>query len=302
MTTTDSTTTTAAEPRPARTTRPVRRVGALDPADPTTPDDAVLDLDLQALTEATIAAGGRSGTPFGLYVIPSADPAAELARSVEREVFFEYFGNTAEVLADEYGPYEPSSVYLCVLDHLRGRAAGAMRLILPSSAGLKTVVDLERAWEQPVPEVLQRTGLDLPPAQVWDIATIAVTPDYRGASTNGLISLAMYQGVIQLARHRDVHWVLAILDLVVLDLIQQGTGRPFSTFDGIEPMSYLDSPSSLPVWCDLRDYDQRLAITDPGMHEILFQSRGLEAAVSIPAWDGDLPRGTAGDHVLAATA
>jgi len=87
-----------------------------------------------------------------------------------------------------------------------------------------------------------------------------------------------------------------------LQMVKQGTGRPFSTFDGIEPMSYLESPSSLPVWCDLRDYDQRLAITDPGMHEILFQSRGLEAAVSIPAWDGDLPRGTAGDHVLAATA
>ncbi len=107
--------------------------------------------------------------------------------------------------------------------------------------------------------------------------------------------------MIQLARHRDVRWVLAILDLVVLDLIQQGTGRPFSTFDGVEPMSYLDSPSSLPVWCDLEDYDQRLAITDPGMHEILFQSRGLEAAVSIPSWDGSLPRGTSGTRDLAAT-
>jgi hypothetical protein len=262
----------------------------------------VLDLDLHALADGIITAGGRSDTPFGLYVISSSDPAAELARSVEREVFFEYFGNTPAMLDEEYGRYEPSSVYLCVLDHRRGCTAGAMRLILPSSIGLKTVVDLQRAWDQPVAEVLARTGLALPPAQVWDIATIAVTPEYRGASTNGLISLALYQGVIQLARHREVHWVLAILDLVVLDLIQQGTGRPFSTFDGIEPLRYLDSPSSLPVWCDLRDYDRRLAVTDPGMHEILFQSRGLEAAVSIPAWDGDLPRHTSGGHVLATSA
>ena len=264
--------------------------------------DHDLDLDLVELAAATIAAGGRGDTPFGLYVIPSADPAAELARAVERDVFFEYFGNTREMLAAEYDPYEAASVYLCVIDHLRGRAAGAMRLILPSPAGLKTTVDLEQAWSQPVDEVLRRTGLELPARQVWDIATIAVTPDYRGASTNGLISLAMYQGVIQLARHRDVRWVLAILDLIVLELIQEGTGRPFSTFDGIEPRSYLDSPSSLPVWCDLSDYDQRLAITDPGMHEILFQSRGLEAAVSIPSWDGNLPRGTSGDRDLAATA
>ena len=264
--------------------------------------DEAQTIDLQALAADLVATHGRGDTPFGLYVVPASDPAAELARAVERDVFFEYFGNTPEMLAAEYDAYEDSSVYLCVLDHLRGRAAGAMRLILPSSAGLKTTVDLEQSWAQPVTEVLERTGLELPPGRVWDIATIAVTPEYRGASTNGLISLAMYQGVIQLAIHRDVRWVLAILDLVVLDLIQEGTGRPFSTFDGVEPMSYLDSPSSLPVWCDLTDYDQRLAITDPGMHEILFASSGLEAAVSIPAWDGHLPRGTAGDEDLAATA
>ena len=267
-----------------------------------TDGDRVGAIDLDALAAELMADHGRSDTPFGLYVVPSSDPAAELARSVERDVFFEYFGNTAEMLAAEYDAYEPSSVYLLVLDHLRGRAAGAMRLILPSAAGLKTTDDLERAWEQPVPDVLARTGLELPAERVWDIATIAVTPEYRGASTNGLISLAMYQGVIQLAIHRDVRWVLAILDLVVLDLIQTGTGRPFSRFDGIEPMSYLDSPSSLPVWCDLTDYDQRLSITDPGMHEILFRSRGLEAAVSIPPWDGHLPRGTAGEEGLAVTA
>jgi hypothetical protein len=272
-----------------------------NPSTTTTTGPVDIDLDRAALMADLVAAGQRSDTPFGLYVIPSADPAAELARAVERDVFFEYFGNTAEMLAAEYDAYEDASVYLCVVDHLRGRAAGAMRLILPTAAGLKTSVDLEATWSQPVAEVLHRTGLELPPEQVWDIATIAVTPDYRGASTNGLISLAMYQGVIQLARHRDVRWVLAILDLVVLDLIQQGTGRPFSTFDGVEPMSYLDSPSSLPVWCDLEDYDQRLAITDPGMHEILFQSRGLEAAVSIPSWDGSLPRGTSGTRDFAAT-
>jgi len=300
----DATATNATDPTIDLATGPTSPTTTARPSDLTGHLDLTADraVDLDALATAVIAEGGRSDTPFGLYVIPSADPAAELARSVERNVFYEYFGNTPEMLATEYDPYEAASVYLCVIDHRRRRAAGAMRLILPSPAGLKTTVDLEQAWAQPIAEVLSRTGLELPAPRVWDIATIAVTPDYRGASTNGLISLAMYQGVIQLARHRDVRWVLAILDLVVLDLIQQGTGRPFSLFDGVEPMSYLDSPSSLPVWCDLSDYDQRLAITDPGMHEILFHSRGLEAAVSIPSWDGGMPRGTSGDRDLAATA
>jgi len=38
------------------------------------------------------------------------------------------------------------------------------------------------------------------------------------------------------------------------------------------------------------------------MHDILFRSRGLEAAVSIPSWGGGLPTGTSGDRDLAATA
>ncbi len=115
----------------------------MEPTTHTATDRVDIDLDHAALMADLVAAGQRSNTPFGLYVIPSADPAAELARAVERDVFFEYFGNTAEMLAAEYDPYEASSVHLCVVDHLRGQAAGAMRLILPSAAGLKTSVDLE---------------------------------------------------------------------------------------------------------------------------------------------------------------
>lgn len=252
--------------------------------------------DLRALAHETIEAAGRHDEPFGLYVLPASRPAAELVRGVERDVFLEYFDNTAEMLASEYDPYEAASVYLCVIDHRREVAAGGMRLILPSPAGLKTLDDLGRTWAQSPQDVLTRSGLDLPPRRVWDIATIAVAPDYRGAATDGLISLSLYQGVIQLALERDVRWVLAILDLVVLDLIQNGTGRPFSPFVGIEPMSYLDSPSSLPVWCDLHDYGERLSLTDPTMHEILFLGRGLEAAVSLPDWGRDVPD----EHELAA--
>jgi hypothetical protein len=254
-------------------------------------------VDLRGLAHETIQAAGRDDEPFGLYVIPSTRPAAEIVRTIEREVFLEYFDNTAEMLAAEYDPYEAASVYVCVLDHRREVVAGGMRLILPSPAGLKTLDDLGRTWDQRPHEVMARTGLELPARQVWDIATIAVSPDYRGASTDGLISLSLYQGVIQLALQRNVRWVLAILDLIVLDLIQTTTGRPFSPFVGVEPMNYLDSPSSLPVWCDLQDYGQRLSITDPVMHEILFLGRGLEAAVSLPDWARDVP--SAGDLAAA---
>src|SRR5438128_969954 len=89
-------------------------------------------------------------TPFGLYLVPSHQPEAELARSIERDVFFEYFGNTPELLAEEYGRYEQASLFLTVMDHVRVRPAGMIRVIQPSPAGLKTLHDLERVWEQPL--------------------------------------------------------------------------------------------------------------------------------------------------------
>src|SRR5579875_1985596 len=82
--------------------------------------------------------------PFGVYVLRSEDPAAELGRSLERAVFLEAFGNTPELLEVEYSPYESASLFLVVVDHRRRLPAGVMRVICPGGpAGLKSLNDLE---------------------------------------------------------------------------------------------------------------------------------------------------------------
>src|SRR5690349_17152295 len=101
---------------------------------------------MQDLAAALAAREARASTPYGLYLLPADDPAAELARAVERSVFFEFFGNTPDLLADEYGPFEPASRFLLVLDHEMMRPAGTCRLIEPTAAGNKTVTDLDRVW------------------------------------------------------------------------------------------------------------------------------------------------------------
>ncbi|MEI7592387.1 MAG: hypothetical protein WCK41_04120 [Actinomycetes bacterium] len=244
-------------------------------------------IDLSALAHETIESAGRSDEPFGLYVMNASDPAAELARSVERDVFHEYFDNTSDLLETEYAPYDSSSIFLCVLDHRREVPAGVMRVILPSPAGFKTLDAIDDAWGQEPAEVLARTGLDLSLNLVWDIATLAVTRDYRGSSSDGLVSLSLYHGLAQLAVRSDVRWVIATLDLIVLDLLQSAASKPFIPFTGIEPRSYLDSASSLPVWCQIIDFQERLVVENPTMYEVMFLGRGLEAAVSAPDWDQD---------------
>ena len=139
---------TLVEARPASPGAPDRRLP------PHTDDD-----ELQALSRSLMGRSSRPPTTFGLYLLRSHDPAAELARRVEHEVFGEAFGNTPELLAEEYGPYEPASVYCCVLDHRRARPVGALRLILPGPAGLKSLVDVERGWGRSGTELLAATGV-----------------------------------------------------------------------------------------------------------------------------------------------
>jgi hypothetical protein len=220
--------------------------------------------------------------PFGVYVLAGSEPSSDLARSIERDVFFEFFGNTPELLAEEYDRYEDASLFLCVVDHERDRAAGMMRIITPSPAGFKSLDDIGRAWGEPPHEVIRRTGVEFEPDALWDIATLAVAPEYRGDATGGLVSLALYQALGVLATAHDVHWLLAILDVVVLDLIQDRTRRVFSRFDGLEPRSYLDSPASLPVWSDVLEYRSRVALIDRPLHDLIFEGKGLESVVSLP--------------------
>ncbi len=234
---------------------------------------------LRELGSRVVAEAGQPSEPFGVYVFAADAPESELARHVEREVFYEYFNNTPELLEAEYGPYEGSTVFVCALDHRRGLPAGAIRLVLPSPAGLKSLGDVEPVWGHRIDDVLERTNLRLEADSAWDIATLAVDPEYRGRATDGLVSLGLYQGVAQLALRCDVKWVVTILDLVVLNLLQGVMAGPFERFVGLEPLPYLDSPASLPVYSDLDAYFARLETADPSMYEILFGGQGLEAAV-----------------------
>ena len=246
--------------------------------------EQILDLtlsDLRDLADDTARAAGRNGTPFGTYVFTADDPASELARHVERTVFLEAFGNTTELLAASYGPYEASTAFICVLDHRRALPAGGMRMILPGRLGSKTLDDLAVEWGQPIEDVWQRTGLVGSPEQVWDCATMSVGAGYR----SGLISQAMLQAWVTSMRVCGARYVVTILDHVVLRHLQAMMRKPFAPFAGVNARSYLGSPSSLPCYADLLTWAERVEREAPQVLDVLYHGRGLEAAVSHPDWD-----------------
>lgn len=248
---------------------------------------ADLDLvrsELAALVDRVVAeeSGAEPGEPFGLYVFDGDHPGAELGRAVERSVFFESFGDTPALLRDEYAPYDGASRFLCLVDHRRRMPVGVVRLILPSPAGFKSLNDIEGTWGERPDVVLERGAQGLALDRTWDIATLAVVPEYRGRAASGLVTQGLYQGIFTLARLEGVSHCVTVLDVVVLRTIQWQFKKPFLHYAGIEPRRYLGSPLSTPVWCDILPWRRRLLAERVDLHDLLFRGSGLDAAIRLP--------------------
>lgn len=234
--------------------------------------------ELRQLAESVIPSGVKE--TLGVYAFSSDDPAADLARHVEAEVLFEAFGNTPELLHEEYDRYESRSFFLCVLDHRRRRPAGVIRIIIPyrDGSGSKTYDDIERMWGQPH-SALRCEGRPFPAGSSWDMATLAVSPEYRGAATAGVTALALYQSMLRASVRCGVTWGAALLDAVVHRMIEWRFDSPFQIFDGLEGKHYLGSALSLPVYSDAARWREGLKVSNPTMYDLIFEGVGLGPAL-----------------------
>ncbi len=228
-------------------------------------------------------------TPFGLHLVGPGEPLAAEARGLEAAVFQETFGNTRDMLDAEYAPFDDVSVFIVVLDNHRGKTAGMIRLTVDGHGTLKSMADIERdPWRVPLSDALGAAGLDdLDPSQVLDVTTLAVDPEYRSGSTGGLVSMSLYAAVTQTAKAGGFRWLASILDVVVLDLINSVGYNGFKHYPGVEPLPYLDSPASVPVWADLVEHEPLMRRAEPDLAAVMFDGAGLEAAVA----PGDYARG-----------
>jgi hypothetical protein len=172
-------------------------------------------------------------------VFDAQGDAAAAARQCEADVFLDRFGNTADQLAAEYGPYDAASVFLAVLDD-DGVAHGAARLVRPGPAGLKTINDLAGdPWRVDPVLAVRRAGID--PAATWEGATFAVR---RGVRRRGYDALeALLHGFTVGSLVNGFRTVTAVVDEQVLRMIGS-MGLFFHPFPGTAPGPYLGSPNS----------------------------------------------------------
>lgn len=210
------------------------------------------------------------------YVLEFGTHTAERAVDCEIDVFGREYGNTVQEWAAEYGPYDGQSLYLTVSTSA-GHAVGAMRLIRAGAVGLKSLNDVARApWHVDGVRSAAAAGIDV--ARTWDVATIAVRP---GAGKRGLVSAALYHGLVQASRANGVRWVVMIMDARARRLLSIA-GLATHVLPGTQPGPYLGSPTSVPLWADLPQTMDNQRRSNPEAHRLVGLGLGLDG-IRIPA-------------------
>ncbi|MFC7278823.1 hypothetical protein ACFQS1_33075 [Paractinoplanes rhizophilus] len=191
----------------------------------------------QAVATALALHADRPGRFLALAVAP-ASPLADVARTVERQVFEESFGNDTTTMAGEYTRYENDSLFFLVLDRRTGLPAGAGRVI---DGGGKTLDDAPARIGTDLSVIVARHGLAN--GRIWDFATLAVLPAYRGGKSGLAVSSLLYRTFLNAGRLAGVRHVVALLDQRAhrnLKLL----GVEFAPMAGSAPFEYLGSPAT----------------------------------------------------------
>lgn len=220
----------------------------------------------------------RPRTRTGLLSLRMAATSAlvEGARDCERAVFLDAFGNTAQQLAAEYGPYDAQSVWLTVSDEA-GIVVGECRIIVPGPAGLKSLNDLSRdPWRVDGPRAARAVGADLD--RTWDIATLGVRPDQRGSRAR--VSLALFHGILKAGRANGARTITAIFDEPARRVVSM-LGYPLLPLPGTSTAPYLGSQASTPVYFHSRMLDA-VRGNDPDAHRLVTMGIGLDG-IDVPA-------------------
>ena len=237
-----------------------------------------------ARTEAAITEFLGSVPPrrsrFLTAVVGPDHPLADVARTVECTVFDDAFGNTAEVMNAEYGPYEGRSTFYLVIDRRTARPAGAGRSIAGTGTELKTLTDAPAHIGRSVDEILDVH--DMRDATVWDYATVAVLPAYRGTLT---VSSMLYRTFTLDCLRHGVDHAVTLLDKRAhrnMSLL----GVRMEPLAGSAPFPYLGSADTRALTSRPADYlpDIRRQSRDllrPGHHYTgQIRARGLRALMT----------------------
>jgi len=220
------------------------------------------------------------GAPvFAMRFNPTGDQLAA-ALDCEASVFLKTYGNTAAQLAEAYGPFAATSVFIGIYEP-GGDAVGAVRLIRPSEAGLKTLYDVARPpWSLDVPRMARAVRLDLD--RTWDFTTLGARRGLRRWST--LIGAGLFHGLVQAARANDIGSAVMMIDERVRGLLALA-GMTGQTMPGAYTTDYMGSMRCTPVYEHCQQAFDRQRLVNPDGYRLFMQGIGLDGLEVPPLAD-----------------
>jgi hypothetical protein len=219
------------------------------------------------------------------------DQASNIGRHIERVVFEASFGNDADEMSKEYGPYESASRFFISVDQQTKQASGVLRVITPSESGLKSLDDAIESFNMDQAAASRQPGMeDL--SKVWDVGTIAVLPEYREKS--GPVSILLERAMYLAAMKHEVQAIISVVDDRALKKMRSrwvGVGIPFKALAGTHAQPYLGSPKSHAVTGYIPEFYKH-------MHGHAQSLRGRMAKMVLGDALDRLIEGTADDAIL----
>jgi hypothetical protein len=214
--------------------------------------------DLDEGTVRRLVANALAGHPsatarFVALAVGPSDPLSDVARTVERQVFEESFGNDVASMTAEYRRYEDDSLFFLVLDRSTGLPAGAGRAI---DGGGKTLDDAPGCINVPLSTIV--AVHDLASGRIWDNATLAVLPEYRGAGSGLAVSTLLNRTFLKAGRLAGVRHVVTMLDSRAHRNFKL-LGVEFVPMAGSEPFEYLGSPATQALYVPFADLEPSFA-------------------------------------------
>lgn len=221
--------------------------------------------EVQQLTEQLINdKKPNSDARIICYSLDKADPFANIARTIEREIFEQYFGNDADKMKEEYGPYESQSRFFLSVDTETKQPAGVLRVIENGPSGLKTLVDLEAMAELDDPTLPSISQTEIKQYHqiesfddCWDVGTVAVRKPYRTGNDIST-SVQLYRALYVSAMENGIDHFVSIIDSRPLEKMVGYLGIPFVPMIGSQPFSYLGSESSQAVYGHVTEFYEKM--------------------------------------------
>lgn len=217
------------------------------------------DLDTREIERISVEFLAKHPDPTGQFVAVVAGrehPLAAVARAVERQTFEETFGNDGSAMAAEYGSYESRSLFFVVLDRHTGMPAGAGRVIEGRAAAVKTIHDAPAHIGVDTTGILAAHGMT--GKLIWDFATVAVLPAYRGNRSSLTVSSLLYRCFLVAGKRAGIKHVVAMLDrgayrnMLLL-------GAPVQPLAGSAAFEYLGSPETRALYVPFEDLEPGIA-------------------------------------------